>query len=429
VTFAVDGHDLLWFSRLLQKKTLVCKSESNSEIRENMLLVFIAFIFFILHIQFLVRYLLFGTNEAEYYGFYVRYLFSKNIALQSLIFTVLCLLFFTVGYKIFYKRSRTSDSIRKNAIQADTAYYNRELLVFYVVGWMQVVIGLTVGVVSKFNYTAMVTVKENYPFVFQLRGIFLFILAHLLLNIPWKQFVHRADLMHVRVLVVIYGITTILCQARSEVFEVVSVTIFSFIMWNGDRVKIKYILAMFLAIIAPNLIVLGRLGFPTDLHVIQKNLFSFEYSILFNNYLSEAILQGRIKSGEITFIPSLVLVIPSPIRSFLGIEVIKSYVYDVIAFEVDSRGGGFSMLAEMFANFGWYGAIVFLSLGMLVGKFNQRASQVGNVSLIYSAAPQIYIYLVLTFRNDFGVFIKQLIQAFVLAALIDGFCRLRFLRK
>ena len=380
-----------------------------------------------LHVQFLVRFLIFGTYEANYYGFTIRYGYDRNIAWQSLLFTLACMICFTIGYKLFNRRStaRCMDRLTK----ANISFFRRELYIFYIIGFIHVAVGAWLVVSTRASYSLIVAYKEDHPFLFQIKIVFLLILSHLLLNIPLKQFLQRPELSLARRLLIAYGIVVLLSQARSEAFEFGGVFLFTQLMWNRDRVKCKYLIFMFGALIVPNIIVLGRLGFPSDPRELLRGLFSFEYSVYINDLLSQAILQGPTFSKGLSFLPSLTLLIPSPVRTLLGIEVVKSYAYVLISELAGVSGGGFSMLAEMYTNFGWYGTIVIAALGAMLGRINSRAANVGNVTIFSSIAPQFYLAFILTFRNDLGVFIKLTIQLALLALTIDIFRRLTLYRK
>jgi hypothetical protein len=196
-------------------------------------------------------------------------------------------------------------------------------------------------------------------------------------------------------------------------------------MWAGDKVKVKYMLLMVCSIIVPNLIVLGRMGFPSDPELLMNGLFSFEYSTLFNNILSEAILRGREVHGGLTFIPDLILLIPSPLRALFGIQAATSDYQSILLSEAGVFGGGFSFVGEMYSNFAWLAPLVFGILGALIGKMNAGAARVGRVPVFYAVAPLLYVSFILAFRNDFGVFLKTVIQLFIVAILIDILRRLR----
>lgn len=392
-----------------------------------MLLFFVVFIFIILHIQGLARFVFFGTSETTYYYFTTSYLYNRSIAIQSLILACACACGFAAGYKVFYRRKRIPTVGLVGEV--DLQPYRTVLALLTITGIVQVVTMVILAVITRLDYVAIIVFKYDHPFPFQSRVFFLVILAYILLNIPPKQLWTRRDLRLVRWIVFAYSVLTVLLQARSEVFEIAAIVLFSLLMWNGDKVKVKYVLLVVCSLIGPNLIVLGRLGFPTDPVILMKGLFSFEYSTLFNNILSEAVLRGREVSGGFTFLPQMTLLIPSPIRAIFGISAAESDYFAAVTAGADVLGGGFSFVAEMFSNFGWFAPLVFAALGALIGRMNAGAARVGKVSMIYATAPLLYEYFILVFRNDFAVFLKSAIQIFIIALLIDFLRRLRLVRK
>jgi hypothetical protein len=388
-----------------------------------MLLFFVMFIFFILHIQGLSRFLLFGTSETTYYYFTTTYLFDRTVAIHSLLYALACAGAFAAGYILLYRKKRRPTI--NPYIAVDLKPYRFELKLFYVMGMLQILTNLVLVIISRLDYVTIVIIKYEYSFLFQSRMIFLILLAHFLLNVPPKQLWTRRDLRSVRWTTLTYTVLTILLQFRSEVFEIAAIVAFSLLMWTGDKVKVKYILLVVCSIIVPNLIVLGRMGFPSDLELLMKGLFSFEYSTLFNNILSDAVLRGREIQGGLTFLPELILLIPSPLRALFGVYVPPSDYQSILTSETGVIGGGFSFLGEMYSNFGWFAPMVFGMLGMLIGRINARAARIGRVTLFYAVAPLLYVDFIVAFRNDFGIFIKTTIQLFIVAILIDILRRLR----
>lgn len=381
-----------------------------------MLLFFIFFIFFILHIQFLLRNIFFGLDELNYFQFVIKYGFDRGIAIQSLLFSLACMFSFSVCYKLFYRKRRKLSVDTKGDVNSIVS--RRELFSLNIMGIMMIAYILVVIGLANFDYSVMTQIREANGFIFELRMIFLLLISHILLNVPWRNLLRLRELKTARWVVLVYIICTLLFQARSATFEVVSIIAFSQLVWAGDKVKIKYIVIVMGMLLVPNLIVLGRLGIPEEPGEFINGIFSFEYSILINNFLSAAILSGSDMLGDISFIPSLQLLIPSPLRDLFGIAVVKSSFYADLSDEANVSGGSFSLLAEMFSNFGWFSLVIFGLLGAFIGYWNSRAARVGFVSILYSSAPLLYAALVLAFRNDFGIFLKYSIQVLIVSWIL-----------
>ena len=377
-----------------------------------MLLFFVLIIFFLLHIQFLLRNLFFGVSELPYFNFTLTYPYGRETTIESLIFSVSCAATFAVGYKVSQLLLVRRQSITLIQLYSPTSVHIwiANLFAIISIGYM-----LTLGLMTGFDYGAMVNAREVNSFVLELRVVFLLLLSQFTLNLGLKDFFSAARFRLTRKLLYLYILSALLFQARSIVFEVIAVLVFVHVVWNRDRVKLVYVFGVFVGLLVPNLIVLGRLGVPDDLKELVDGLFSFEYSIIFNNFLSAAIEQGSVHMASYSFMPTLQMLVPSPIRDLLSWSVEKSDYYVELSELADIRGGGFSLLAEMFSNFGWSAVTVFLGLGVWIGCFNGMARRAGQVSIPIAAAPLLYVSFILVFRNDFGVFLKYCIQLLIIA--------------
>lgn len=118
----------------------------------------------------------------------------------------------------------------------------------------------------------------------------------------------------------LYVVALILFQARSAIFEFAVVFLFPLLMWAGDRVKLKYLVFTSKILIIPNIILLWRFELIEDPSVLIEGLFSFEYTIMLNKILGAVIEMGAGPRLDLSFLPHLVLVIPSPVRDIFGIK-------------------------------------------------------------------------------------------------------------
>jgi len=378
-----------------------------------MLLAFVLLILVLLHIQFFVRHILFGTDEVTYFIFTIRYMFDHNVAVASLQFAVACTGAFALGYLVAHRMGRVG--LRGWTPPTAGTGYALPLWPLVTAGLLQVVAAFSIVIQSGFTYQLIAEQLEQASFIFELRVVYLLLLSHLLLNVRLRALLTSRRYRAARAITYLYIVTALLMQARSRVFEVAAVLAFAQLMWEGDQLRLKYFSLLGVALIAPNIIVLGRLGWPQDFATLVDGIFSFEYTVLFNNLLSAAIEAGPNVHGAYTFTSSLGLLLPSPIRSLFGIEIVKSDYYSDLAEAADIRNGGFALLAELFTNFGWGAIWVLCALGALVGFLNARALRVGHAVMLTSVAPLLYTAFILAFRNDLGVFIKYAIQLLIIA--------------
>lgn len=380
-----------------------------------MIILSVTAIFILLHIYFLQKNIFFDVNAEEFFYYTAIYKFDKDIAIESLFFSLACLIAFILGYLIINRKSfsilsnKNFEYVSKKEINLTSA------LLLIICSY------ITYSLIEgNFNYTKMVEIREKMGFIFELRAIPLLLLSHILLNIPRKDLLKSNELKFLIILTTAYISLLVFFQARSALFEVMAVISYTQLMWEQDKIKIKYIILFFVALIIPNLIVLGRMDLERiDGGLIQviSHIFTFEYSIVINNFLGQSIASFDNYLLGSTFIPTLLLVIPSPIRNIIGIEVVKSSYYQEICDSLNFHSGGFSMLGEFYSNFGWYSLMGFFLMGLIIGFFRNKCLLVSKVNLIYSSGPLIFTSFILTFRNDYGVFLKYIIQIIILSIL------------
>lgn len=386
-----------------------------------MLLFFILAMLFILHAQFLIRNLVFGTYESTFFQFTQSYLFDRQIALLSLLFTLLCAVSFAASYRFAYAKRVLP--VIGSPVTGDNVRVIMRVCLFF--GLTQAFANFGLAAISDFQYQEIAETLESSAFIFELRIVFLLCLSYLTLNVSPRVLWRDRSFQFFRLTVFVYTLSVLVVQSRSRVFELLAIPVFAYLMWTGDKIRWRYIVALLVALVVPNLIVLGRLGLPSSFGELISGLFSIEYSVILNNILGGAIEHRYVVQESLTFLKSLWLIIPSPVRTLLGIEVIKSDAYDALVRIAEVRNGGYSMLAEMFQNFGWWSFIMFALLGWSMGTLNRRAFQVGYADIFAAMAPLVYTAFVLGLRNDFGVFLKFVVQLLLIALFMRLFIRRR----
>lgn len=390
-----------------------------------MRLFFVLFIFSILHVQFLLRNIFFDVQGAQYFSFYVPYLYPKDIAVETLLFGICAALAFFIGF-IIARRSLSNRLIAGiGDVHAEKSVPSKLANYLLILFGIQVAFDAYVLLTSGFDYQAIVAKKESLSFIFEMRIFALLLLSYLCLNYPMKMWWSSPRARLAWVTIGIYILAAFVLQARSAVFEILAVVMYSYLKWAGDKIRLSYVAFLLVALLMPNLIVLGRLGSDLDFHTLVDGIFSFEYSVLFNNLVSAVISNNLPLSWGGTFTPSLVLLIPSPLRSLLGLDVNKSDLYAQLSGDAGVGGGGFSLLAEMYMNFGWLSLACFVLFGWLLGIL-VRGSDRSRVNWFHATAPLYYAAFILAFRNDFGVFLKYVVQLWMAAAVLSIIVRVKF---
>ena len=87
------------------------------------------------------------------------------------------------------------------------------------------------------------------------------------------------------------------------------------------------------------------------------------------------------------------------------------------------NGGGFSLLAQFYTDFGWWTLLVMFILGAFIGRKIGNAGHVGFVSIRNSVGPLIFAAFLLSLRNDFAVFLKYTIQVLIISYFLNACIR------
>jgi len=396
-----------------------------------MLLLFIIFVFYMMHIHFLLRNIFGDVSGGHFFNLYVPYTFSRDVALETLVFSVSCAVAFVIGY-IFSNCALDKRSAKSGMKLISEKYLNESIRYVNIFLALQIGLGLYAICVAGLNYSAIHHLKLSMTFVFESRMVTLLLVSFVYLNTPPQEWLKEKRLRLTAILLALYFIISVLSQSRSVVFECAAVIGFCWLMWHGNKVKIRYLVILLFAILVPNLIVLPRFGGALDRQTKIAGIFSFEYTVLMNNTVSSAIANNHPPLLVDFFISIPSLLIPSPLRNVLGTGITGGVAPDYFEFIVeDARisGGGFSLLAEMYMNLGWWGILMFVFLGFLIGKFIKGASRVGGVDLLYAAAPLMYAQFIITLRNNFTTFAKYSIQAILVAMIMKFILKTSLTRR
>ena len=387
-----------------------------------MILFFIIFCIYLLHIHFLIQNIFFGLDEIVFFGHSISYQFDVSIAQVSLLYSTLCLAAFVVGYQIFYRRR--SKSLTPVPLSVDISGCRNEIrwLNFFgivVTLYMVIVIAMTGGV-----YSSMTVIRASSGFILELRMFYLLLLTHVMLNVPLNQFLSDRAFRIPRLVLLAYVVAVVLFQARSNLFEVATVLVIPWLIWNGDKIKFKYLVFLFFGMFIPNIIILGRIGLEGDFWSIVDQVFSFEYTMLLSKFLGAAIAYP-VPMDSLSFVPQLRLLLPSPLRDLFDFAPISYEFFDLLSLDAGVTGGGFSLLAQLYNDFRWFAPIVLLLLGCLIGRAIGQGRFSGRVSIRSSVGPLLYGGFLMAVRNDFGVLLKYSIQLFIVAFVLSYIVKTR----
>jgi len=396
-----------------------------------MLLIIILIVFYIMHIHFLLRNIFGDVSGGHFFNLYMPYMFSRDVALETLVFSVSCAVAFVIGY-IFSNCVLDKRSAKSGMKLISEKYLNESIRYLNIFLALQIGLGLYALCVAGLNYSAIHHLKLSMSFAFESRIVALLLVSFVYLNKPPKEWLKEKKIRLTAIMLTLYFIICVLLQSRSAVFECAAVIGFCWLMWQGNKIRIRYLVISLAAVFIPNLIVLPRFGNALDWQTKIAGIFSFEYTVLINNIVSSAIANKHPPLLVDFFISIPSLLIPSPLRNVLGTGLTPGVAPDYVEFILEDAGafgGGFSLLAEMYMNLGWWGILMFVFLGFLIGKFIKGASRVARVDLLYAAAPLMYAQFIITLRNNFSTFAKYSIQAILVAMIMKFILKTTLTRR
>lgn len=387
-----------------------------------MTIILIIIIIIILHLSFLTQTLISGNTTFVFFGWVAEYPYDRHIIIVSFWFVLLCLLSLILGYFLvrrprrcvpFFDKTYSSLELRKIKILFNISIL---LLIF---------VSLYIIIAGHASYSEMTKIRDNCSFLFELRIIPLLCFIYIFQGVnksSYKEFKPQIALF------VALFLLFLIIQARSLFFELGCVVGYFFLKRTKNKIKLAYILVIYILSITPNLIVLGRLS-PEQKDLTKsetwESIFSYEYTILCNNILSESIYQNKPPLYGETIAEGFKLVVPSFLRSVLGIIPDETKIR-ALAEDAQVYGGGFSIMAEMYINWKWWSLFFFFIFGALLGNNDNRWFNRKSLRMRDCCTPLIYAYFILSFRNNTAVFLKQFIQILFVASFLQIIISNRF---
>src|SRR6266568_3292491 len=113
-----------------------------------MLLIFVIVILVLLHVQFYVRNILFGTDEVNFFTFTIRYIFDRDVSINSLYFSVSCTVAFAIGYLIAHRGRAHRLAWHPNVAPP----YSLPMWPLIAAGVLQILASLQIAIESGFAY-------------------------------------------------------------------------------------------------------------------------------------------------------------------------------------------------------------------------------------------------------------------------------------
>jgi hypothetical protein len=374
------------------------------------------YVFFILHLVFAIDYLLNKDSALiqNFFGTTLEVKHSYETIDNTVMFIIICFLALLIGLAMGRRLASRIRVYRKTQINFHLVSVSISVyLVFFIL------FGLAGIIKNGFNYHQLVAYREAFNILFEFR-----IVGHLLISnfiLSGKRFTNFQVF-----LLFLYIFILVAFQARSTIMEFVLIFGLSFVILKRDKIKMNYILILIsLSLLLPNLFVIVRY-WPLPFEEVVSNFFKFEYKLLFNLILIEAIdAYNEVMLLGDTFLSSTFsLLVPSFLRGIFDITIVKSDIYADLSRDAGILGGGFSLLGELFINFGWYSWIYFMLNGFVLsywrGKLlKQCAFFKESVNFMQSGYALFLAATILSFRNDLGVYMKYIFQLLIVMLILN----------
>ncbi|MTC52613.1 hypothetical protein GKR56_05025 [Providencia alcalifaciens] len=385
------------------------------------------FVLFLLHILSYFYWLYNGSLDYVFFGSLIKYPYSDQIIKETYAFNFMIFLSYLLGLflaKLLYKKKKNKTITMPSlslSLSLKERLFSRILLFFL---YSYIIINFSTFFSSWGNYANINKIKESYNFIFEFRVLINIFFLYIILN-------HIKLSMHLKILTLFYFFSICVLQARSIIFEFLFIIAIPFLITK--KINLKIFLFLCITPFIPNLIVAFRFVNTYSITEIINYLFSFEYLTLFNLIVSEAILKysdmHEFLLGS-SYSNSIALVIPSFIRDIFDISVDSNIEIDAVRYSAGVHGGGFSLIGELFMNFGYYSVIFVFLYSIIMNSFLYRIvwkySSYMKISLIECIVPLILIMTILSLRNDTSPLIKYTIQLLLISGfimLLINYCR------
>ena len=392
----------------------------------------ILFIFFLLHILFFLNYYLFGTSYGEFFGMEVSYLYDSEIALKTFSFTSVSFISIFLGLRSnkFFKFEAKANKLWRGIYNTTSL----KALIIFITG-VTLFVALSLFLALS-DYLAIANLRGKSTFttaIFDLRYFILIYISYNLLNYKISDLLKARPRTYTITLSIVYIFSCFILQTRSIIFEVFFIIIYTYLLWNKNRIKLKYIFILFIFSIFPNLLLLNRVDlYNLNFKDIVSSIFQYEYSFTLANLISTNIVNDKllIFSDGFTFLSKLYILVPSVFRNLLGIEGTQSFYYQYISELSEVFSGGFSFLGELYANFGEYTYLILFILGVLITRMiSINSINLGSSSLIAATYPVIISNFILVQRNDIFPFIKICVYLIFISYFMKSFSKIKLLKN
>jgi len=360
------------------------------------------------------------------------YGFDSEIAFKTFAYATISLISIGIG---LCSNKFLKFKAYKNTLGGDI--YNTTSFKLFAIFFTSIATFYAFSIISnQFNYSVIAAARLDKDTIaaiaYELRYFTLIYISYNLLNYRFKDLIKENKKTYTITLSTIYIITCFLLGTRSIIFELGFVYIYSFLLWDKNKIKFKYIIYLIAASIIPNILLLFRVDlFLLNFGEIVSSIFNYEYPLVLANILSANISGDGLSviTEGFTFLSKLYILIPSFLRNIFDIQGGDSLYYFLVKEISGARGGGFSFIGELYTNFAEFSYLILFLFGLLISRMIAiNYENLGSSSIIAATYPLIISNFILSLRNDIFPFIKITIYLLLIAVLMKFISQIKILK-
>jgi hypothetical protein len=383
--------------------------------------IIFVFVIFVLHLLDFARMILTNTTDSSFFIFRTKYIFDIDTAVTSAQILFLSIAFLLLGnYISLYKYKLGHFRLNTNNYLPLSPRLNF-LIPLYVISMISVLYAFILGIFSgDFGYSGFTKFRIANSFIFEIRFIPLVISYYIIVNREWfRRFWFRLSVIYL----IFYFTLVLISGTRSLLIEIFPLVYIYLHSMSTLRFYNMFAFGFLLVLPIFNFMIYQRLGL-SDVNMLFDNIFKIEYSKLLNNFYSSLVLSDLDPASF--FMIVFQKLVPSVIRDAVGVKDIwdLNITTDVLTSQLTHYGGGSSGLAELYAYFGWFSFIIFIFIGVYLGRLCKKLDKGNPVSLLNLGHLYLFVSLLLLLRNSLDIYVKNFIQIAVILMLMEVMTRI-----
>lgn len=363
-----------------------------------------------------------------------------NFKIQAMSFTLICLLFISIGFIFVIKKKaqNTKKTSKTNERLLESLYITG--IVMLVVTIIPTILSLARSVylsltLGHLEYRGEKVEETGVWFIFSYISGWFRPSCYMILiskkNSP-KRFIGYAGLA-------IYSILYLMTGSRYQIIEIAFCALSIIIIWKSKRITIKTLLLTLLSVFALS-VILKAVGIAradsTGINMFSSEAIKdvFEENLVYQMFYTTSTTFTTISNAiyqcpkEVAFnngagyLGSLFYMLPSFLRpswmSELNIDVEK--VFSPLYYNWTTSGYGSSFLAEMYYNLGYYSFLACVPFGMFLAYINNKIqiAKTKGAPLMFFSYLYVYSELIWGIRSDLFLIPRHILLYVALPAIL-----------